>query len=55
MQDCTNRSAKTIQIPTAARSITLVYSLNEIQNLLELLERAAKKQNDDLLFNFCYN
>jgi hypothetical protein len=53
--NCTNRHAKMIQIPTAARSITLVYSINEIQQLLALLEKAEKKQNDDLLFNFCYN
>ena len=49
------RAQKVVQIPTIARSITLVYSLEELRKLSELLHQASDKLDKEKLFAFHNN
>lgn len=49
------RDTKSIQIPTAASSLMLVYSINELEHFYSLLNRAIKKLDDEKLFIFSHN
>lgn len=49
------RDTKSIQIPTAARAVMLVYSINELEHFHSLLNKAIKKLDDEKLFIFSHN
>lgn len=51
----TCRAQKMVQIPTNARFVTLVYSLEELRKLLELLHQASDKLDKEKLFAFHNN
>lgn len=50
-----NADQKVIQIPTAARSIMLVFSLKEIEQLSTLLHTVSKKLDREKFFQFYKN
>lgn len=49
------KSSKVIQINTNSRSVTLIYSYNELTQLLKLLDDANKKLAAELLWQFSDN
>lgn len=54
-RNITCTTSKQITIPTALRSISLVYSYNELEQLNILLQAAKEKLKKEALFNFNYN
>jgi len=52
---CSCRAQKLVQIPTGLRSMTLVYSLEELRKLSELLHRASDRLDKEKLFVFNNN
>lgn len=52
---CYPKESKSIQIPTAIRSIILVYSLNELEQFIPLLNEAIKEIGNEQLFVFSKN
>jgi len=49
------KDEKTIKIPTAAQGVAMIYSVNELKELLQLLADGKNRMEYELLFELCEN